>query len=213
MTKRSDEIAPSLIQAVAGKLTEAELRAVLDTSLLSVGRLKGLIAALNDIKGLSGDTAEIGTAHGGTSRLIASLSGNRRHWACDTFTGLVDCGEHDNLTNGQFHNPQEKVRASIGNLPNVRMVAGYFPKSASNTMARHRFALVHIDVDTYKSIHACFAWFVPRMVPGGFIVLDDVLERGCQGAIKAFEEITKTNRDKRWSVFSTAPPQCVVRFA
>lgn len=213
MTKRPEEIAPSLIQAVAGRLTEAELCAVLDTSLLSVGRLKGLIAALDAIKGLDGDTAEIGTAHGGTSRLIARLNGQRRHWACDTFAGLVDCGEHDNLTNGQFRNPQEKVRANIGRIPNVRMLAGYFPQSATHTMGRQRFALVHIDVDTYQSIHACFAWFAERMVPGGLIVLDDVLERGCPGAIKAFEEITAVNRDKRWSVFSTAPPQCVVRFA
>lgn len=206
---RSEELPASLAALLKGRMNDADLWRVLRTSLLSVGRLKGLIEAVGMAPG-TGDTAEIGTAHGGTSYLMAKLNGGRTHWACDTFAGLVDVCEHDTLSNGQFHNTAEKVKDVIGALPNVRMVKGYFPKSASVAMKRAKFSVVHIDVDTYTSIKACFEFFVQRMTPGGIIVLDDVLERGCVGAIKAFEELKQQGGN--WSVIRTdAPPQAVVR--
>jgi len=213
VTKRAEGI-PAGLGAIltAHGLPVSEQAAILATSLLSIGRLKGLVDAIDMAAAVPGDTAEIGVANGGTSRLIALLNRGRRHWACDTFEGLVDVCEHDTLTNGQFHNPAVKVRAVLHGLPTVRMVGGYFPKSAGPAMKRERFSLVHIDVDTYLSIKGCFEFFSSRMSPGGIVVLDDVLERGCVGAIKAFEELKRENTGSWTVVRADMPPQAVVRF-
>lgn len=215
MTVRPDDIPQELavpLQRLG--LPEQEQRAVLATSLLSISRLMGLAEALELTAHVPGDTAEVGVAHGGTSRLIAKANGGRVHWACDTFQGLVDAGEHDTLTNGQFSNPREKVEAALAGCGNVCLVPGYFPGSAPAAMRSARFRLVHVDVDTYQSIRNCFAFFATRMAPGGVLVLDDVIgTRGCAGAVKAFAEIRKA-RSGGWAVINTAnPPQAVVRFS
>lgn len=214
MTVRPDDIPQELAVPLRRLgLPEHEQRAVLATSLLSISRLMGLAEALELTAHVPGDTAEVGVAHGGTSRLIAKANGRRVHWACDTFQGLVDAGEHDTLTNGEFRNPREKVEAALAGCHKVRFVPGYFPESAPTEMRTARFRLVHIDVDTYRSIHNCFAFFAKRMSHGGLVVLDDVIgTRGCVGAVKAFAEIRKASHGG-WSVINTAnPPQAVVRF-
>lgn len=178
-------------------------------SLLSEGRLFAIGAALKVARTLPGDTAEVGVAAGGTTRLIAVSNGGKRHWACDTFDGLVDVGKYDGeLTNRMFQNVLPKVREELEGLENVRIVPGYFPVSAPPTMQAARFSFVHIDVDTYLSIRNCFEFFAARMVPGGLVALDDVLPpRGTLGAMRAWREIGKERE-----VFSLAPPQIIVRF-
>lgn len=184
-------------------------------SLLKRGPLLSIGRCLQEVRGLPGDTAEVGIASGGTTRLIAAGSGGRRHWACDTFDGLADVGAHDaGLTNKMFQNVLPPVREELADLANVRIVAGYFPASADAEMRGAAFAFVHIDVDTYQSILNCFEFFAPRMVPGGLIALDDVLPKdsGCPGAQRAWREIY-AQRPRSWAVFSETPPQIVVRFA
>ncbi len=184
-------------------------------SLLSAPRLLSIAACLKAVAHLDGGTAEIGVAGGGTSQLIAMANGGRRHWICDTFCGLVDVGCEDmGLTNGMFRrNSIEAVGARMHLLPEVRLVEGYFPASAPAEMIEACYRFVHIDVDTYQSIHNVFEFFVPRMVSGGMIALDDVLpERsGCPGAQQAWNEISR-RRKALWKVHSSTPPQVVVRF-
>lgn len=176
------------------------------TSLLSAPRIEGIVNAIEATRKVKGDTAEIGVAHGGTSLLMATLNGDRPHWACDTFAGLVDAGPHDDLTNGQFANTLERTAQVLKGRANIRLVSGYFPKSAPKEMRESTYSLVHIDVDTYQSILACFRFFSKRMAKGGLMVLDDVLARGCVGAMKAFSELGGLR------IHSQTPPQAVVQF-
>lgn len=211
MTTRTEEIHPHLAELFKKHgMSAADQALVLQTSLLSTGRLIGMIQALEVARGVAGETAEVGVAHGGTSRLIALRNGGRRHWCCDTFVGLVDVGPNDpQFSNGQFNNPLPKVAATLRGLSNVEMVSGYFPQSAPEAMREARFSLVHIDVDTYASIKGCFQFFASRMAPGGVIVLDDVIKpHGCAGAIKAFRELPQIG----WKVIARTAPQAVVRF-
>lgn len=62
---------------------------VLQFSLLSSQRIAGIIRACDAAQAVAGDTAEIGCASGGTTRLIALLM-QRRHWACGGGLVILD---------------------------------------------------------------------------------------------------------------------------
>ncbi|RJP54173.1 MAG: hypothetical protein C4583_03320 [Anaerolineaceae bacterium] len=193
-----------------GVIEEAEV--ILSHTLVSVHRLKAIIRALDATMRVLGDTAEIGCRDGGVSRLIA-LVAQRRHWACDTFQGLVDVGEHDGeLYNGAFAavTDPESYR-HLCDLPNVEIVRGRFPESAPESMIDARFCLVHIDVDTYTSTLAAFEFFAPRMSKCGIIILDDVIGRGTAGAKRAWAELQE-KPSRRWRVVEQNDPQVVVSF-
>jgi len=175
-------------------------------------RLESLTAALDLINDVEGDTAEIGCAGGGTSKLIALLNGGRRHWACDTFDGLKDTGEYDDLKDGEFSSKRctaPIVSDRLAEQSNAVVVAGYFPDSAPEKMKSATYAFAHLDVDTYKSMHAAFSFFDKRMSSGAVLALDDVLGSGTRGAKRAWQEISAgTNR---WRLVSENDPQIVIQ--
>lgn len=194
----------------------AEAAKILPFSLLSSARLRGVIRATGMLGDLAGETAEIGCNAGGTSRLIALLNGGRRHWACDTFEGLVDVGQQDSserIINGAFKNHVATFAGAserLADLKHVRVVQGYLPNDAPPEMLAAQYALVHIDVDTYKSIHSCFAFFAPRMLQGGFLIMDDVIGRGTEGGKLAWREIVARSGDS-FETVETNDPQVIVR--
>lgn len=201
------------IEAAFGAMDSSEVNRCASVSLLTRQRLASIGECLLAACDVPGDTAEVGVAAGGTSRLIAKANGGRRHWACDTFDGLADCSAIDvGLTNKMFQNVRPPVEKFLAGCENVQLVPGYFPASAPAEMAAARFSFVHIDVDTYQSILGAFAFFSERMSPGGFIALDDVLPAGsgCPGAQLAWTEIVA--RGGLWRVYSETPPQVVVIF-
>jgi O-methyltransferase len=212
MTYRGNGPDSELIEMFAARRVSAD--SVLSCSLLSGHRLKAMMRAIDACSEVAGDTAEIGCAAGGTTRLIASLNGGRLHWACDTFEGLVDVGEFDDgLRNGHFRKKTSElgaVRERLADLPNVQLIKGYFPQSAPQAMRFARYSLVHVDVDTYRSIHACFDFFAPRMKRGGLIVIDDVIGRGTAGGIKAWHEILAARSG--WEVIEENNPHVMVLF-
>jgi Macrocin-O-methyltransferase (TylF) len=175
---------------------------------LNVPRLKGLVGAINSV--LEGDTAEIGCKAGGTSRVMALINRGRRHWACDTFSGLVDCDKDRDgkLFNGQFEASRAEAERVLAGLSNVVIIEGIFPQSATPEMCNARFGVVHVDVDTYKSTLATFEFFTTRMVSDGLIVMDDVLWPGPKGAITAFNELMAAGK---LEIIEENPPQAIVR--
>lgn len=205
-----EERMDGLHSAMRERGIEQHSRAIVMHSLLRGPRLLSIMDAMDRVRGLAGgDTAEIGCSGGGTSILISKLNAGRRHWACDTFTGLVDVGANDDFVNGRFSGDGiVKVRAR---LTDMQIVQGYFPESAPQEMRDARYVFVHIDVDTYESIRQGFAFFEIRMVPGGIIALDDVIGRGTRGAKKAWMEIN-SRKEKPWRVVSEVDRQVMVRF-
>lgn len=182
---------------------------IITRSMLSDGRLSAIIDALK--RAPKGPTAEIGCSAGGASILIALLMGEE-HWACDTFAGLADCDHRDDVRNGAFRSKSvSEVVAGFAPFKNIRVAKGYFPESAPQEMRDARYSFVHIDVDTYRSIHQCFEFFGERMLPGGIIALDDVIGRGLRGAKTAWKEILKAGGP--WKVVSQHDPQVIVEFA
>lgn len=57
----------------------------------------------------------------------------------------------------------------------------------------NQFCLVHIDCDLYESAKTCLNFFAPRIVPGGFIIVDDYDFELCPGVEKAVDEFIVSN--------------------
>lgn len=185
-------------------------------SLLSANRLRSIATCLMDVEKIRGDTAEVGVAGGGTSKLIALRKPSRKHWVCDTFEGLLDVGKEDpTLQNGMFHNratglpSYESVREFLNGLGNVRLVRGYFPESAPIGMRETQFSFVHLDVDTYQSTLAGFRFFAERMAPGGLLAIDDA----ASGRAFGVQEAWKTLVGEGWTALRQVEQQIVVKFA
>lgn len=154
-------------------------------SVIGDDRIKFTTDALKQTFHLTGDTAELGVYEGGMSRHIALNNNNAIHHAYDTFEGMPEDdvflkGHHK----GDFPVDFDYV-LEVLNLPNIRIHKGFFP----HTAVEAQFKFVHIDVDIYQSTRAGLGFFVPRMVKGGIIVMDDLDYIVCPGVRKACEEM------------------------
>lgn len=144
-----------------------------------------LISALRATEKVPGDIAEVGTAQGGSARLIGDYSGGKTIHVFDTFAGLPEPGSMDvRFKGGMYASSLEDVRAYLQGLP-VIFHQGLFPKSA-DAMGDLRFSFVHLDVDLYRSTLDGLKFFYPRLNPGGIIVSHDYVS--AEGVNQAFEE-------------------------
>jgi len=165
-----------------------------------------VLEAIDSVRNITGDIAEIGTYKGATAHLIEKyLRDNRgnlgRFFVCDTFEGLKDCGENDvsrldNVTyesdvleNGDFSAGHVEVSRLLGQHEKIILVKGYFPESATPEMKGATFSFVHLDVDTETSTMKSLEFLYPRMATGGIILVDDYLDiKGVRIAVDTFME-------------------------
>ena len=140
---------------------------------------------------LAGDFAEVGVYQGGSARLLADLlrGSDRPLHLFDTFTGMPPTDlRKDMHREGDFGDTSlAAVRRLLADNPSTHLHAGLFPETAA-PLAEHTFALVHVDVDIYRSVLDCCAFFYPRLVPGGFLLVDDYGWTSCPGARAAVDE-------------------------
>lgn len=156
---------------------------------------------LRRVKRLPGEFAEVGCYRGLSAfvscSVLQSLGHNTAFHIFDSFEGLskptdVDASVHlpaqyqdaSNL----FACSEEQVRTNLALFPFVRYHKGWVPDCFGD--ASHlRFAYVHIDVDLYQPTRDAVAFFWPRLVPGGAMVLDDYGTMFFPGARKGAGEI------------------------
>lgn len=69
---------------------------------------------------------------------------------------------------------------------------GYFPDTVQG-LEGHTFCFVYLDADLYTSIRDGLAFFYPRMIPGGVIVIDDYGTDNWPGVEKAVYEFCVEN--------------------
>jgi len=152
-----------------------------------------LVYALRATSDVKGDIAEVGTAGGGSARLITEYSGDKVVHLFDTFEGLPEPGKLDRrFTAGAYRwslsNVQEYLKGR-----RVEFHKGLFPASADG-MQNTRFSFVHLDVDLYQSTLDCLKFFYPRMNPGGIIITHDY--SWAAGVDRAFTEFFTDKREK-----------------
>lgn len=163
-------------------------------TLLGHNRLLVLWQAIRNTSRLTGSVAEIGTYKGGSARFIARAFDHHRvappMHVFDTFAGHPDVMVPiDGLqAPGMFSDTSlDGVRDYLSRHPNIQLHQGAFPEG-SDTVQNERFRLVHIDVDLYKPTVECLAFFWPRLVAGGTIVIDDYGFVSCNGVRQAVGE-------------------------
>ena len=166
--------------------------------------LKYLYISMN----VEGDICEFGVAQGATSALLANelRSTNRHIWLFDSFAGLPEPTEEDELADrrdwtGKMCNPRNQVEKRLHKIgfPRSRthIVAGFFPKSAKNN-APNCICFAYVDFDLYNSIRDALHFIDKRMPIGGRIVVDDYSPPQFPGARKAVDEFVSHHNFDIW---------------
>ncbi len=163
---------------------------VAGVTLLDPWRLQVLYKAARQASRVPGDAAEVGVYRGGTARLLAETlegSGKTLH-LFDTFGGMPQTdAAKDKHRAGDFADTSAEAVARFVGSKTARLHPGLFPETAKG-LESSRFALVHVDVDIYRSVLDCCRFFYPRLSPGGLMVFDDYAQPSCPGARQAVDE-------------------------
>ena len=174
-------------------------------SLLNDDKLRALRDLVLETNHIGGDVAELGVFRGGSAKLIGHFAPTATLHLFDTFAGIPENDAHPGgHRKGDFPADAEDVRRFLEN-PRAVFHVGTFPEKLPPQETKFRFA--HIDADTYQSTLAAVAYFAPRMLPGGVMVLDDYGWHMCQGVERALRECFPAERIERG-----ADGQAVIRF-
>ncbi len=129
-----------------------------------------------------GDFIEMGVYRGGTALLLAGAlreqnAGARLH-LLDAWQGMPPPSREDGrpwVGQGYFADASEAgVRAALERhqlLDRCQIYAGWFEQTLP--AVRGPFALAHVDCDYYAPVRFCLEHVLPRMAPGGAVVVDD----------------------------------------
>lgn len=139
---------------------------------------------------LGGAMAEAGVFMGGSARLICAAKGDAPLHLFDVFETLQQPAaeaEEDEVRRhfGALHGRQDQVARLLAGSGGSHFHPGMFPASARG-LEGERFAFVHIDLDLPRGIADALDFFVPRMVPGGILLLDDYADAGVRGTVQAW---------------------------
>ena len=146
-------------------------------------RLYELWTLARQARRLDGALIEVGCWRGGAGCMMAAAA-KAPVLMCDTFKGVVKTGRQDNTYLGGEHADasEENVRELARSLAvEVEILSGIFPDETGSSVSDRRFAMCHIDVDTYRSAKDAAEWLWPRVLPGGVVVFDDYGCATCDG--------------------------------
>lgn len=148
---------------------------------------------------LKGDLAECGCYQGATSFFMRQASTAGELFLFDSFEGLSTPDARDQIETddvmswsaGDLNTTQDILRRNLQGLDGVHILQGWIPDRFAEVATRS-FRLVHIDVDLYQPTRDSLEFFYPRLVKGGFIVMDDYGFKTCPGAKQAADEFAAT---------------------
>lgn len=171
-------------------------------------RFYNLIQWLKYVQGLSGGVVECGVWRGLSSFLIChylndatpGFNGQDFH-IFDSFEGLSEPEPIDvdprairadwpsQPKQGAYSAQIDVVRNTLGEFPAVSFNKGWIPAVfAGQPVRSYRF--VHIDVDLHSPVAASLEFFLPQLVEGGVLVVDDFGSLHWPGAKAAVEEFS-----------------------
>ncbi len=147
---------------------------------------------------VQGEVAELGVFRGEFASYINRLFPDRKLYLFDTFEGFVEEQRNEDIDKGYLSNEfvdafdphaYTSVDLVMDNMPykeNCIIKKGFFPDSLQGL--EEIFALVSIDVDLYEPIYEGLAYFYPRLVEGGYILIHDYDNVDFFGVRKAIED-------------------------
>lgn len=156
-------------------------------TLLTPDRQRVIFNLALEVQHQPGHIAEVGVMNGGITKLLAKTLPHKRVLAYDTWTGIPARDPNiDRVNIGDFFGDYDKCKAFLSDCPNVEMRRGTFPGNAG---PEDQFCIVHFDGDTYQCCKDFVYHFMPRMVRGGIIVFDDVINAHTPGVLRALVEL------------------------
>lgn len=178
----------------------------------TVDRLANIYQVLSStlFHDVDGDVVELGANAGLTSVLlqmiIEEFRPTTRLYVFDSFEGMPEPGKHDlkaltgepHLVKGDCAARKEQVLYNFrkyGQLPPV-IVDGWFSATVPDKLPE-KLAFAYLDSDFYESTLQSLEGVLPRMTPGGVILIDDYCDlvraplswNGLPGVKRACDEI------------------------
>lgn len=150
-----------------------------------------------------GSIAECGVYRGWFSGILSEVFPESKLYLFDTFEGFSDKdvekdadsakewvkeGAHARLQNTN----EVVVSLRVQNRDRLHIVKGYVPETLENI--EDQFQFVNLDMDLYRPQKEALAYFAPRMVPGGVILLHDYFSKVLPGTAKAVAEFDGKNQ-------------------
>lgn len=172
-------------------------------------------------EGIAGDFVDAGTCRGGCAILMRALQqafgeAQRRVWVADSFSGVppstaaADLRDDVDLTEARYPWLTASLEAVRDNFATydllddgVRFLPGLFADTLADAPIG-AIALLRIDADLYSSTMECLEALYDRVVPGGFVIVDDYAWLpSCREAVDGFRDrrgITAPIERINWTV-------------
>ena len=161
-----------------------------------------------------GDFVETGVYTGGTSAVMMRIlmdfdTCNRKFYAFDSFAGLPASNPEDRFGagmighKGQFVVTQERYennlkRVNAWNESIIRISKGWFNETCAKSPVK-RISFLRLDGDIFISTWDALTALYSRVVPGGFIYVDDYGSfNGCREAVDKFRTQRKVYEPLRY---------------
>lgn len=147
---------------------------------------------------VDGDFVECGVLDGGTAALLgfAARNDGRKIHLFDAWAGMPETvpqdGDGANKWVGDIVGSPRRVRAVLhkvgANPKNIVIHKGWFDDTLP-VSGIQRIAFLHVDCDFYEPTKVVLETFVPLMVSGGWVQIDDYNSfEGCRVAVNEFLE-------------------------
>jgi len=191
-----------------GDIQELDLRNMTEFAHTMVGRkrldnIQHCLSVINS-ENITGDIAETGVWRGGSTIFMkgcmeAWAMEDRVLWVADSFEGLPvptlpqDAGHDFSITKAPILAVTlEEVRENFRRYDlldeRVKFIKGWF-RDTLHEAPIHRLALLRLDGDLYESTRDSLRALYAKVVPGGFIIVDDFNDfEPCRRAVLEFRE-------------------------
>lgn len=187
-------------------------------TMIGVARLTNIERCAEQVfaDGIAGDFLEAGVCQGGAAIFMRGLQvahgeKQRKTWVVDSFEGVpASVDRRDRGYGLDLEEPRQPwlafgeaaVRdrfARYGLLDaGVRFVAGWLAESLPRADVGP-LAILRVDVDLYSSTLDCLDLLYDKVVPGGFVIVDDYgFLKCCRDAVDAFRARRGVTEPIRW---------------
>lgn len=175
--------APHVLREPLAPAGEALTERDRDNDYVRVRTLELLCAELESVPGAA---AELGVYKGAFARCINALLPERTLYLFDTFSGFdaaEAAGQGGGFVDAHRNTSPEAVLRQLPHPEKAILRRGLFPETALGL--EERFCLVSLDVDLEESTLAGLRWFLPRLNPGGYLLLHDCSSPALPGVREA----------------------------
>lgn len=178
-------------------------------TMLSQERLENLLRLSKKLvqDKVDGDFVECGTCRGGSAALLAFSAmregWKRKVWLFDSFQGHPKPTHKSGIDkeimkewSGTMVASQEDVILALKTInsfssSHVKIIPGWFDESLQKAKI-NSIALLHIDADWYDATKTCLDQLYPKVVQGGYLIIDDYKTIQFPGVKDATDLFSKT---------------------